>query len=86
MKARVPSIGSRTQRSRASGRSRPNSSPSMPHSGQRRFNSARIASSELRSASVTGVWSDFRVAAEVPRKNGRISAPATSAAAIAAAT
>ena len=35
MKARVPSTGSSTQRKRAPGRSRPNSSPNMPCSGKR---------------------------------------------------
>ena len=54
MKARVPSIGSSTQRSRESGRSSPNSSPSTPCSGKRSARTARIACSALRSAMVTG--------------------------------
>ena len=59
MKARVPSIGSSTQRSRACGRSRPNSSPRMPCSGKRSASTARIACSALRSAIVTGERSDL---------------------------
>ena len=85
MKARVPSIGSSTQRIRASGRSRPNSSPSTPCSGNRSVSTARIACSAVRSAMVTGERSAFRSAPSPARKNGRTTAPATSAAASAAA-
>ena len=84
-KARVPSIGSSTQRSRASGRSRPNSSPRIPWSGKRSASTARIACSALRSAIVTGERSDLVSIAKPARKNGRTTAPATSAAASAAA-
>jgi hypothetical protein len=85
MNARVPSIGSSTHRNRASGRSTPNSSPTIPHSGQSRPSTARIASSAPRSAIVTGDWSAYKSAATDPRNNGRITDPAASAAAIAAA-
>ena len=85
MKARVPSIGSSTQRIAASGRSRPNSSPRMPWSGNRSVSTARIACSAVRSAMVTGDRSAFWSVAIPARKNGRITAPATSAAAHAAA-
>jgi hypothetical protein len=86
MKARVPSIGSSTQRSRASGCSSSYSSPRMPHSGHSRRNTARIAISALRSATVTGEWSAFRSAGMAERKNGRMTSAAASAAATAAAT
>ena len=81
IKALVPSIGSSTQRIAAAGRSRPNSSPRMPCEGNRSASTARIACSAVRSAMVTGDRSAFWLAAMLERKKGRITAPATSAAA-----
>ena len=89
MNARVPSIGSRTQRSRASGLSSPNSSPIMPKPGKRAARTARNACSAVRSATVTRLRPSLRSAARASspaaRKNGRTAAPATSAADSAAA-
>ena len=86
MNARVPSIGSSTQRSRASGPIEPEFLAEHAvigvsfgqHGAHRLF--------RVRSAMVTGERSDFRSAAKPARKNGRTTAPATSAAASAAAT
>ena len=76
MKARVPSIGSRTQTNSASVRSAPFSSPSMPCAGYCVAIRARIDASASRSAIVTGEASAFSSIATVVRKYFRTTAPA----------
>ena len=75
----VPSIGSSTQTSSASSRTRPYSSPIIPCAGNRASINCRIAASAARSAMVTGVRSGLSSTSIAVRKCGRIAAPAASA-------
>src|SRR5439155_22840704 len=79
----VPSIGSSTQTYSASSRSRPNSSPMTPCSGNSAAISSRIACSAARSAIVTGERSGLSSTVSGARKCGRIAAPAASASRVA---
>ena len=85
MKARVPSIGSSTQRKRASGRSRPNSSPSIAvvgkTLGQHRAHRLLGAAVGDRDRGAVG----FQVGRDAGAEEWPDNAPATSAAASAAA-
>ena len=82
MKARVPSIGSSTQRQRApAGPVSPASSPRIASAGCRAAITARIAASAARSARVTGLRSSLSSSpGSSTRKNGRIASPAALAA------
>src|SRR6516165_11957113 len=74
----VPSIGSSTQTYSASRRSTPNSSPTMPCSGNVRLIRARMAASAARSAAVTGSKPPERLLFSMPsalRKNGLMVSP-----------
>jgi hypothetical protein len=81
MKDLVPSIGSSTQTYSASGRSGPNSSPTIPCSGKVRRIRVRIAVSAAWSAAVTGSnWLvPLSVTFSAVRKNGRMVSPAADA-------